>query len=117
MMQRPGPMVDGPGPGVLPMMAPPPQRPMAITTSQVRFVGPDGMKVGWQVPGGFAESQLIAPARYNFVQGQAYRLKLTSIPGMKVDHLPDAEGLSGSPEHGCVPFSQQSARAGQCGRP
>ena len=81
MMQRPGPMVDGPGPGVLPMMAPPPQRPFTLTTSQVRFVGPDGMKVGWQVPGGYAENQLIAPARYNFVQGQAYRLKLSGIPG------------------------------------
>lgn len=81
MMQRPGPMVDGPGPGVLPMMAPPPQRPFALTTSQVRFVGPDGMKVGWQVPNGYAENQLVAPARYNFVQGQTYRLKLAGIPG------------------------------------
>ena len=26
MLQRPGPMVDGPGPGVLPPMAPPPAR-------------------------------------------------------------------------------------------
>lgn len=81
MMSRPGPMVDGPGPGVLPMVAPPVMRPFALTNSQVRFVGPDGMKVGWQVPGGYAENQLIAPARYNFVQGQTYRLKLTSIPG------------------------------------
>lgn len=81
LMQRPGPMVDGPGPGVMPMLAPPPQRTFATTTTQVRFVGPDGMIVGWQVPGGYAENQLVAPARYNFVQGHTYRLKLTNIPG------------------------------------
>jgi hypothetical protein len=81
MMQRPGPMVDGPGPGVMPMMAPPPMRTFATATSQVRFVGPDGMKVGWLIPGGYAENQLVAPARYNFLQAQTYRLKLTSIPG------------------------------------
>lgn len=99
MMMRPGPMVDGPGPGVLgpmagpgmggmPMMGGPGMGgmpmmagPMVPTTSQVRFVGPDGMAVGWQIPGGFAENQLVAPARYNFVQGQSYRLKLTNVPG------------------------------------
>ena len=86
MMQRPGPMVDGPGPGVMPMMAPPPVRTFATTTSQVRFVGPDGMKIGWLIPGGYAENQLIAPARYNFLQAQTYRLKITNIP--------DREGLA-----------------------
>jgi hypothetical protein len=81
MMQRPGPMVDGPGPGVMPMLAPPPARMFATATSQVRFVGPDGMKIGWLVPGGYAENQLVAPARYNFLQAQTYRLKLTNIAG------------------------------------
>lgn len=96
MMMRPGPMVDGPGPGVIPAMAGPGMPgpgmgavpfgafgppPSALGTSQVRFVGPDGLSVGWQIPGGFAENQLVAPARYNFVQGQAYRLKLSNIPG------------------------------------
>lgn len=104
MMMRPGPMVDGPGPGVIPAMAtaaapgpgapfcpPPGMGPMgpmgpggpmaAMSTSQVRFVGPTGMAVGWQIPGGFAENQLVAPAKYNFLQGQAYRLKLTNVPG------------------------------------
>ncbi len=95
MMMRPGPMVDGPGPGVLAPLAGPGSGimpaaygmgpgmmpgPQMLSTSQVRFVGPDGMAVGWQIPGGFAENQLIAPARYNFVQGQAYRLKLSNIP-------------------------------------
>jgi hypothetical protein len=82
MMQRPGPMVDGPGPGVMPMLAPPSApRMFATSTSQVRFVGPEGMAVGWQIPGGYAENQLIAPARYNFLQAQTYRLKLMNIPG------------------------------------
>lgn len=81
MMQRPGPMVDGPGPGVIPLMPPPPIQPMALSTTQIRFVGPDGMHVGWQIPNGYAENQLIAPGSYNFPQGAMYRLKLTNIPG------------------------------------
>lgn len=82
MLQRPGPMVDGPGPGVLQMAyameAPPP---MIMPTSQIRFMGPEGMSVGWQIPTGYAENQLTAPGRYNFNQGYIYRLKLTAIPG------------------------------------
>jgi len=82
---RPGPMVDGPGPGVLPMLAPEPARTFATQTSQVRFLGPEGMSIGWQIPGGYAENQLMAPGRYNFLQGATYRLKLT--------HFPDRAGL------------------------
>ena len=118
MMSRPGPMVDGPGPGVMPMMGgmqggpmggmpggpmggmpggpmggmaggpmggmpfggpmPPPMPP---ATSQIRFVGPDGMHIGWLIPTGYAENQLVAPARYNFFQGGTYRLKINNIPG------------------------------------
>ena len=87
MMMRPGPMVDGPGPGVLAMMAGMGPgggggaRTFAPTSTQVRFVGPDGMRVGWQVPNGYAENQLVTPARYNFIQGSTYRLKLSGIPG------------------------------------
>jgi hypothetical protein len=93
MISRPGPMVDGPGPGVLPMMAgpggpmgmpygcptPPPAGPPA--TTQIRFVGPDGMHIGWLIPNGYAENQLVTPARYNFFQGGTYRLKINNIPG------------------------------------
>ena len=98
MLAHPGPMVGGPGPGV--MMVPPPQMggipmgapgpypgmemggpPPQAPPTQVRFLGPEGMQVGWQIGQGFAESQLITPARYNFSQGATYRLKLTSIPG------------------------------------
>lgn len=81
MMLRPGPMVDGPGPGVIPLMPPPPPLPAAMTTTQVRFVGPDGMHIGWQIPGGYAENQLVAPGSYNFLQGAMYRLKVTNVPG------------------------------------
>lgn len=80
MLANPGPMVGGPGPGVLGMMAPPPG-PMIARTTQIRFLGPEGMSIGWQVPTGFADNQLTAPDRYNFPQAATYRLKLSSIPG------------------------------------
>ncbi|MCS6851732.1 MAG: hypothetical protein NZ700_11255 [Gemmataceae bacterium] len=53
--------------------------------TEVRFVGPAGMKISWYAPAGdgkqgFATTQLDAPARYNFVQGAIYRLKLSEIP-------------------------------------
>ena len=90
MMARPGPMVDQ-SPGVIPAMAGgggmpgmwggPPAPPTPPATSQVRFVGPDGMHIGWLIPTGYAENQLVAPARYNFFQGATYRLKISNIPG------------------------------------
>jgi hypothetical protein len=54
--------------------------------SQIYFLDPDGMKIGWQsaVPGNekvYLGGQLTVPARYNFLQGYIYRLKLTDIPG------------------------------------
>ena len=84
MLAQPGPMVGGPGPGVL-MMGPgaaPAMMPPAVQrTSQVRFLGPEGMSVGWQIGDAFAENQLMAPDRYNFLQGATYRLKLANVPG------------------------------------
>ena len=54
--------------------------------SQIYFLDPDGMKIGWQTAGGGVErvylpAQLTVPARYNFMQGYIYRLKLNDIPG------------------------------------
>jgi hypothetical protein len=54
--------------------------------SQIFFLDPNGMKIGWQTGGGNGErvylpAQLSVPARYNFMQGYIYRLKLTDIPG------------------------------------
>jgi hypothetical protein len=80
-LAHPGPMVDGPGPGVMPMLTPPPPRSFQTQSTQVRFVGPDGMHIGWHAGPGYAENQLFAPSRYNFPQGATFRLKLTNIPG------------------------------------
>ena len=54
--------------------------------SQIYFLDPDGMKIGWQTSAGgnervYLPAQLTVPARYNFMQGYIYRLKLTDIPG------------------------------------
>ncbi len=54
--------------------------------SQIFFVDPPGMRIGWQTAGGpgadrvYLPAQLTVPARYNFNQGYIYRLKLTDIP-------------------------------------
>lgn len=81
MMQRPGPMVDGPGPGVMPMLSEPPMRSFAVQKTQITFRNPPAMSVGWLIPDGFAENQVITPGRKNFQQGQTVLLKLSHIPG------------------------------------
>jgi hypothetical protein len=80
MLMHPGPGVDGPGPGIMTYA---PAMPMMPSTSQVAFVGPEGMTVAWDVtgPGRFDSEPLVAPGRYNFPQGALYRLKLSNIPG------------------------------------
>lgn len=55
-------------------------------TSQIYFVEPKEMHIGWQTGGGgpgavYLPDQLTAPARYNFRQGYIYRLKVTNLPG------------------------------------
>lgn len=80
MLSRPGPMVDGPGPGVMAMLAPSPAHTLASRSTQVQFVDPPGMQIGWKIAAGYAENQLTSPGRYNFRQGHTYRLKLTNIP-------------------------------------
>ena len=56
--------------------------PVPPASSQVAFVGPDGVVVRWDVSqaGQFDSEPLVAPGRYNFPQGAIYRLKLTNIP-------------------------------------
>jgi hypothetical protein len=80
MLMEPGPGVGGPGPGVSLYQ---PSPPLTQQTSQMTFVGPDGMTVTWDVggPGQFDSEPLICPGHYNFPQGAIYRLKLTNIPG------------------------------------
>ena len=100
MLHHPGPGVEGPGPGIIAPasyeacienaaaeacgmggmggvmygMAP---------TSQIGFVGQDGMQVRWDtsMAGGFDSEPLVTPGRYDFPQGGIYRLKVTDIPG------------------------------------
>ena len=97
MLAHPGPMVGGPGPGV--MSIPPgampnlmgapgcppggfcPPSQVGARSTQVKFIGPEGAHIGWQIGPAFAESQIVAPGRYNFLQGATYRLKLASVPG------------------------------------
>lgn len=80
VLMHPGPGVGGPGPGVVSYQ---PAVPLPSQTSQVAFVGPEGMVVAWdtRVPGAFDSEPLICPGRYNFPQSAVYRLKLTNIPG------------------------------------
>ncbi len=97
-------------------MMPPGVAPMNKRT-EVRFVGPNGMKISWYVPsadgrGAFSPSFLTAPARYNFLQGALYRLKLSDIanrPGLEL--YPTLEVVPSGPHsdaflaHSAVPIT------------
>jgi hypothetical protein len=65
--------------------------PMVNGRSSIKFTGPAGMKVTWQLPdGSFSNDKanaLTPPKEYNFLQGQVYRLKLSEI-------LPDYAGVN-----------------------
>jgi hypothetical protein len=111
MMLRPGPMVDGPGPGVLNPIAHVAAYGGGNRTSQVKFLEPDGMSIGWKIQGGYAENQLSAPGRYNFLQGSTYRLKLANVPGREGMVLyPTLQVYPAHPQtdaylsHNCVPI-------------
>lgn len=83
-LMHPGPGVDGPGPGVLiPEIDYGAPSPLGGLSSQIAFVGPDGMMINWDVSeaGMFDSEPLVVPGRKNFGQGALYRLKLTNIPG------------------------------------
>ncbi len=56
---------------------------MGPATSQVAFLGEEGVQISWDVSGsGFFDSTpLVIPGRQNFYQGAIYRLKLTNLPG------------------------------------
>jgi hypothetical protein len=86
---------------------------MMAPTSQIGFIGPDGMQVRWDVsmPGGFDSSPLVAPGRYDFPQGAIYRLKLTDIPGREgIELYPSLEVAPVTPRtaaylaHNAIPF-------------
>ena len=63
---------------ILPGMRPP----ATNQRTSVRFTGPAGTKITWQLPGGGFNDEstgLTAPKEYNFLQGQVYRLRLTQV--------------------------------------
>jgi hypothetical protein len=54
-----------------------------MSTSQIAFLGDDGVQVTWDVSGTgvFDSTPLVIPGRQDFYQGAIYRLKLTNVPG------------------------------------
>ena len=84
-LAEPGPMVGGPGPGVLmPETIPVPGYGGAtIPTVQVLFNQPQSMKILYDVVGDstFTSDPLVVPGRLEFAQGGIFRLKLTDIQG------------------------------------
>jgi hypothetical protein len=89
---------------------------VAIGRTSIKFTGPAGMKITWQLPtGGFNSeaSGLTAPKEYNFLQGQVYRLRLTQVlpnfPGKSF--YPTLQVEPGNPKsltflaHSSVPLS------------
>ncbi len=85
--------------GALPRYAP--VMPLNARTS-VRFQDPEGMKVTWYGPQGWHGVPLTTKARYNFLQGGIYRLKLSQIP-----NKPDLGPLYPTLE--VVPANQKSS--------
>jgi hypothetical protein len=95
-----GPMPAGPLPGGGPpgavaavgALTNPGGNPFPSCRTEIRFVGPSGMKISWYGiavggRGGLASNFIEAPGRYNFVQGAIYRLKLSDIvnrPGLEL---------------------------------
>ena len=135
MLHHPGPGVEGPGPGVIM----PASYEVALAdagvgmdggggggmgadaaafpSSQIAFVGPDGMQVRWDVnaPGAFDSEPIVAPGRYDFPQGAIYRLKLTDIPGHEgLELYPSLEVGPALPRtdaylaHNAIPFNLTS---------
>lgn len=76
----PTPIVDGPGPGVTPATLPPAGDESTTRTTQIRFVGPKDMRIGWWPRKTERYYQLQAPARHNFRQGGTYRLIFSVMP-------------------------------------
>jgi hypothetical protein len=63
-------------------------------TSQVAFLGEDGIQISWDVsgPAAFDSTPLVTPGRQDFLQGAIYRLRLSNIPGREgVELFPTLE--------------------------
>jgi hypothetical protein len=94
-LAEPGPMVGGPGPGVLaPETIPVPGYGAPAPTTQILFNQPQSMRIAYDVvgDGSFTSECLIVPGRLEFAQGGIYRLKLTDIGGREgVELYPTVE--------------------------
>ena len=96
-LAEPGPMVGGPGPGVLmPETIPVPGygAPAVAPTIQILFNQPQSMNILYDVVGDgtFGSEPLVVPGRVEFTQGGIFRLKLTDIPGREgVELYPTVE--------------------------
>ncbi len=111
LVANPGPGVDGPGPGVLNAIGMASANTFTGRTTQIKFVEPEGMSVGWQIAGGYADNQVAVPGRFSFRQACAYRLKLTNIPGRDgLTLYPTLQVYPAHPQteaylaHSCVPL-------------
>ncbi len=89
-----GPMGPAPACPMPPMagrpeMCPPMMRAPMGATSQLNFLGLEGLTINWDtmVPGSFDSQPCICPAQFDFAQGAIYRLKLTNIPGRQGKEL------------------------------
>ncbi len=95
--------------------SPPPATPTTpgpARASNIWFRAPEGMEVHWDATGTgqFDSETLIAPARYSFPRGAAYRLKLSNIagrPGVEFYSTLDVAAAGPKTEaylaHGAVP--------------
>jgi len=88
-LARPGPMVDGPGPGVLGMIAQsnPAMMGHPAAATQVKFTGQPGMVIGWKVPDGWADDQLHSGSRFDFPQHAVYQLKFSGFGAAGYEQL------------------------------
>lgn len=114
-LAEPGPMVGGPGPGVLMPETIPAGNGYGVATMpaiQVLFSQPQSMQILYDVVGDntFTSDPLVVPGRLEFAPGGIYRLKLTNIEGREgVELYPTLEVAGGSPRtaaylaHNAVP--------------
>ena len=91
--------------------------PVPTQRTEVRFTGPNGMRIAWFAPtadgkAGFGTQYLEAPGRYNFLQAAIYRLKLSDIPNRPgVELYPTLEVVPGNAKtatflaHSAVPVT------------
>ncbi len=119
---EPGPMVGGPGPGVLAPQTIPVDPGMlggvAAPAVQVIFTEPISMQVLFDMVGDntFTSDPLVVPGRLEFGPGAIYRLKLTNVKGREgVELYPTLEIAGGTPRtaaylaHNAIPiqFSEE----------